>query len=253
VATKAAQALGHICFGLLPERQAAAAEAAAAAGGAGQAQGAPERLAAARQALVKRLLALSSHKAEEVQFALGEAVAFGFGGVPIGPETILGADFSSLSDSFAIFKAEVDGGEQPMLVGGRRWRLGRCQQLLPLLLLLPLSVLWPPRRPQRGAQRADCTPLPCRPPQVDGAPPAAAAEPDAVQRLVLAAVLDELVPHVRPEHRAAGCVWLVSLLTYCRRHPVLLARLTQLQVGAGSVLGGSQTAPCRGRCTLPAP
>ncbi len=62
----------------------------------------------------------------------------------------------------------------------------------------------------------------------DSAP--AAAEPDPTQALILDTVLAELVPHVRPEHRCAGCVWLVSLLTYCRRHPVLLARLPQLQV-----------------------
>jgi hypothetical protein len=66
-----------------------------------------------------------------VQFALGEALAFGFGGVPVGPETILGADFSSLSDSFAIFSGEVEAGEaQGMQVGvvgaaGWLWWLAR--------------------------------------------------------------------------------------------------------------------------------
>ncbi len=138
VATKAAQALGHICFGLLPEQQAAAS---AATGPEQAADAAVEgRLAAARQALVKRLLALSCHKAEEVQFALGEALAFGFGGVPVRPETVLGGDFSSLADSFAIFRGEAEAGEaQAMQVrglagwqqGGRVWVLrqqgdGRC-------------------------------------------------------------------------------------------------------------------------------
>ncbi len=120
-AARAAQALGHISFGLLPPQQDAAAatvlaQGSVAAGAASTAgNGASE---AARRALARRLLALSGSKSEEVQFALGEALAFGFGGVPISADTVLCTDFLSLADCFAIFRSEPEGAEAMQVGGG---------------------------------------------------------------------------------------------------------------------------------------
>ncbi|GMH36012.1 hypothetical protein BSKO_03880 [Bryopsis sp. KO-2023] len=49
--------------------------------------------------LVEGLLALRTSKSEEVQFAVGEAVSFAFGGVPVTTDTILRCNFTSLEHS----------------------------------------------------------------------------------------------------------------------------------------------------------
>jgi len=44
-------------------------------------------------------------------------------------------------------------------------------------------------------------------------------------------------PPITLQVRCAGAVWLVSLLTYCGRHPALLPRLADIQEALSGLLG----------------
>lgn len=59
-------------------------------------------------ALVEGLLALSTNKTEEVQFAVGDALAFAFGGVSISADEVLRSNFESLAVSNKFFAGTED-------------------------------------------------------------------------------------------------------------------------------------------------
>eukprot|EP00873_Tetraselmis_striata_P043262 jgi/Tetstr1/463526/TSEL_008405.t1 len=88
VVMQAARATGHLCAG---SEEAALLEPAAEA-----------------------LLALATNKTEEVQFAVGDALAFAFGGVCVGADEVLRSGFESLAVSNRFFSAGGDGGDTEM-------------------------------------------------------------------------------------------------------------------------------------------
>lgn len=53
---------------------------------------------------------------------------------------------------------------------------------------------------------------------------------DSAREMILRKLLDELLFSSRKEERCAGSVWLLSLVTYCGRHPKLQKRLPEIQV-----------------------
>ena len=60
------------------------------------------------EALVDGLLGLATNKTEEVQFASGDALAFAFGNVSVGPDEVLRSGFESLAVSSRFFTGSDD-------------------------------------------------------------------------------------------------------------------------------------------------
>ncbi|KAF5832303.1 proteasome stabiliser-domain-containing protein [Dunaliella salina] len=176
-------------------------DAEAASGGSGGCNADPLLL----RVLLRGLLKLSPQKNEEIVFAAGEALAYVVGSVPVSREQVLRSNFTSLADEFALLTSTGTPAAPPA----------------------------PPAAAGGGME-------------VDGASPqeggpnhaaACSASRAAVQEELLQRLLDDMVVHSRAEVRCAAAVWLVSLLTYCGRHPALLPRLSEIQEALGGLLG----------------
>ncbi|KAK9810293.1 hypothetical protein WJX72_008148 [[Myrmecia] bisecta] len=92
-------------------------------------------------------------------------------------------------------------------------------------------------------ESADSEAAPAEPMAVDN--PAAGKQPAKVdsparseaQDRIIHKVLDEFVFHSRPEVRCAGCIWLLSLVSFTGQHPRLLPLLPEIQEAFSHLLG----------------
>ncbi|MEW5319235.1 MAG: hypothetical protein WDW38_010400 [Sanguina aurantia] len=143
--------------------------------------------------ILASLYKLCFNKAEDIQFAVGEALSYAFGAVPITAHCILRTNFLSLADEFAILR----GGEQAPVAAASS--VGAVAAAAAAAAATPGDAM-----EVAGA--------------AEEAPPAAAAVSEdlaAAQSQILDKILKELIHHSRSEVRCAAVVWLVSLLTYC--------------------------------------
>ena len=144
-------------------------------------------------ALLPRLLELCDVKNDDTQFAIGEALAFAWGGVDVDADRVLTTSFTSLS---AAAKSTDD---------------------------------------ERSSQ--DAAPAtPDANANVDVYDPS--ADPRAhIHCTVLDAIFNRCIYSSRVEKRCAACVWLLSLVTHCGRHPRVSMMLQDVQEAFGSLLG----------------
>lgn len=151
--------------------------------------------------VLDRLLAMGTNKSEEVQFAAGEALSFVFGGVPVTADTMLRTDYTSLSTCFNILKATDDDEPVAMAVDEDQ----------------PSTSSADDSRRGPGQQRV-----------LDHILGGSGADSS-----------NSAITNSRAEVRCAAAVWLISLLTYTGRHPVLVALLAQIQDAFCQLLGDS--------------
>ncbi|KAG2487332.1 hypothetical protein HYH03_014048 [Edaphochlamys debaryana] len=174
--------------------------------------------------LLEGLFATASNKSEDVQFAVGEALAWAFGGVPLPPSALLRANFTSLADSLtargeaeaeaeaaAAKSAAADGGE-PEAKEARVEAAAAAD----------------------GAKEGGAEGAAAKEEGVEAGVPA----PSPAQQAVVGRLLGELVTSPRGEVRCAGAVWLVSLLGFCEGAPALRGEaLPKIQEALGGLLG----------------
>ncbi|GAX79566.1 hypothetical protein CEUSTIGMA_g7007.t1 [Chlamydomonas eustigma] len=152
--------------------------------------------------LLEALCKQCTSKLEELQFSVGEAVAFAFGGIPISTDKILLSSYASLSEEFSLLKNTGPDSSAPPLA-------------------LELS---------KGNNRAQESLLS----DTEG-------HNQLVERRtwILQKLLEEMLVHSRAEVRCASSIWLVSLLTYCTEAKPLSAVLSTVQEKLGQLLGDS--------------
>ncbi|KAK9850611.1 hypothetical protein WJX84_005115 [Apatococcus fuscideae] len=150
------------------------------------------------QPAVDGLLSISSNKTESVLFAVGEALCFIFGGVPVTADVILHTPFESLAQAAAA--SEEAGQDEP--------EDGEAQ---------PMATDVGP-----NSEAAEAAVQPGR---------------SAAQSTILSRLLEELIHHSKPEVRCAGCIWLLALVSYTGRHPQLLPKLPDVQEAFSHLLG----------------
>ncbi|KXZ47234.1 hypothetical protein GPECTOR_37g240 [Gonium pectorale] len=127
--------------------------------------------------LLSGLLATANNKSEDVQFAVGEALAWAFGGLPLSAAAALGSNFSGLAEHVAAAERERERDA----------------------LTAPAGA---------GA-------VPAEDAVADTTAAASGSDLAALRSRLLGRLLDELVVSPRAEVRCAGAVWLVSLLRFC--------------------------------------
>lgn len=179
------------------------------------------------------LFPLAHSKAEEVLFAVGEALAFVWGGLQgVTPHLLLRTSFVSLTASFNFLSSSAAAdSDTPMLESNG------------------------------AVDRVDTEMADAAPPAPAGASPAvpgttsdggegssaavAAAVPVAdgdgdrmpARNAILHKVLEELVTSGRKEDRRAGALWLLSLVSYCGREATLQSKLLDIQEAFSHLLG----------------
>ena len=164
------------------------------------------------RALLRGAFALSKSKNEETQLAVGEALAFAFGGVGIEPARVLFGSFTSLEGAAKMHLESLDDlaprGDAADVDGG-------------------------------GAETAASASAAAAPPPAAASP--AAMDVPSVRALIrdeiLGAIFDTYLYSSRPEERCAACTWLLALVVHTRRHPRLLSMLPEIQEAFGSLLG----------------
>ena len=158
---------------------------------------------------------MSKSKNEETQLAVGEALAFAFGGVGIEPARVLFGSFTSLEGAAKMHLESLDDleglaprGDAADVDGG-------------------------------GAETAASASAAAAPPPAAASP--AAMDVPSVRALIrdeiLGAIFDTYLYSSRPEERCAACTWLLALVVHTRRHPRLLSMLPEIQEAFGSLLG----------------
>ena len=164
------------------------------------------------RALLRGAFALSKSKNEETQLAVGEALAFAFGGVGIEPARVLFGSFTTLEGAAKMNLESLDDvaprGDAADVDGG-------------------------------GAETAASASAAAAPPPA-AASPAAMDVPSAralIRDEILGAIFDTYLYSSRPEERCAACTWLLALVVHTRRHPRLLSMLPEIQEAFGSLLG----------------
>ncbi|KAL3147888.1 hypothetical protein ABBQ32_002606 [Trebouxia sp. C0010 RCD-2024] len=144
------------------------------------------------------LFALGFNKNEDVLFTVGEALCFAFGGVPVSADIVLRSSFLSIATWLNSKQASSAADAS------------------------------------EGPQDMD----------TDSAQPLTAStsgeagsEQSAAQDEIIKKVMQELVFHSRAEVRCAGCVWLLSLVSYTGKHPKLMPLLPEIQEAFSHLLG----------------
>lgn len=167
------------------------------------------------RALLRGAFALSKCKNEETQLAVGEALAFAFGGVGIEPARVLFGSFTTLEGAAKMHLESLDDLEGLAPRGNAADVDGG------------------------GAETAASASAAAAPPPAAASP--AAMDVPSVRALIrdeiLGAIFDTYLYSSRPEERCAACTWLLALVVHTRRHPRLLSMLPEIQEAFGSLLG----------------
>jgi len=164
--------------------------------------------AATLQAASDGLLALSSNKNEEVQFAVGEALCFVFGGVPVTADTILHSGYRGLAAHLTATGEAANASAVPPEVEGSG----------------PTDMAIDGEAPADGVEGSASKDPPAR---------------TAAQDQIMTKLLNELIFHSRTEVRCGACIALLSLASFTGRHPALQPRLPAIQEAFSGLLGDS--------------
>ncbi|DBB07277.1 TPA: hypothetical protein ACH3X3_008782 [Trebouxia sp. C0006] len=151
---------------------------------------------------LEALFALGFNKNEDVLFTVGEALCFAFGGVPVSADIVLRTSFHSI----ATWLNSKGAGTTSEAV--------------------------------EGVQDMD-TDSAAPSPHLNGHTESSSdsADQTAAQDQIIKKVMQELVFHSRAEVRCAGCVWLLSLVSYTGKHAKLMPLLPDIQEAFSHLLG----------------